>query len=392
MGVSSFTYFVPKNRMEEVLLCMHLYLEEKNFGERKEEEREEEGEEVERIYDELCGAYCEVGSYSSTRDSFEKAIHLQFEDQHLWKQFALSLFNEKQYERAYLVLQQLLSKQKGGEEDPLLYMLASKLCINHLAKFEEAIDWAKKGVQVVSSTPPPPPNTNTNTTTNAIPTSSFLSKKKKIKKSTYLPPLSKTMRIGEEEEGEEKEDFFVGKEGEKREKQEKGEEKEEEEEDGLEVKSRGRVGVRGGGEGAKQFYHAMGVAQLNFSLFQTHSTWSSTKSSLLLSLRSLGRAFDLDRKDSLLLFHLSFLYALLREHSLSLSFLLSSLRLPSLPPSTSPSLFQGEWEGRLSVGGGVEGEVSRWHLLVLLLSSLKRFTQSLSLSQLLLQHFPHNIE
>ena len=248
------------------------------------EEKKESKEDFEKraasddVFDGLALAFGNLNAFGSLRVFYEKAIFNNFEDDHLWKQFVFSLICEHQYERAFFVLKQLLSKNKS---DVFLLMLASKLCVNHLAKFKEAVHFCERGLKMV----------------------------------------------------------------------EKGE----------------SISLPGESSAMKQLYHTMGIAYSNLAF--TFTSFEERKKSQKESLKYLEMAYHLDKNDSLLLFHIALQYALSRDIEQSILFVKSSLQL-----NQSSSL------------------TDLWHLFVLLLSSQKKWEQSLQLCNVVLQQYPNNID
>ncbi|XP_065829800.1 tetratricopeptide repeat protein 7B-like isoform X2 [Oscarella lobularis] len=139
--------FSPRNAIEETLLV--LMLQEAMVHSRAVlslnpsdvEARKQTHLEATLVYDLYTIALSSREQYAALARFYDRAMKFSFENVHVWIQFALSLISAGRYERALSVLIQ--SHAIASDNAVVLYQ-AAKLCVNHLDKASEGIEFATK--------------------------------------------------------------------------------------------------------------------------------------------------------------------------------------------------------------------------------------------------------
>jgi tetratricopeptide (TPR) repeat protein len=76
---------------------------------------------------------------------FERLVSVRFDDKHFWFQLALSLMSAGSYKRALFVLKQCITIDPNN---PQLYLMAAKICINNLNEIQQAIQFAQQALKL----------------------------------------------------------------------------------------------------------------------------------------------------------------------------------------------------------------------------------------------------
>lgn len=139
---STRTQFLPKNQHEETLL---LLLISEALANRDAVLSQSPEFRVARthamgnaaaVHDLLTLATVRWGQMAFLHDTFEKALKFAFNEQHVWKQYSLSLISLARYAHAYSALKES-SKLSPGDTVQLL--LSAKLCYEHLGLIHEGL-------------------------------------------------------------------------------------------------------------------------------------------------------------------------------------------------------------------------------------------------------------
>uniref|UniRef100_A0A1B0F9M9 Tetratricopeptide repeat protein 7 N-terminal domain-containing protein n=2 Tax=Glossina TaxID=44049 RepID=A0A1B0F9M9_GLOMM len=92
------------------------------------------------VYDLLTLATVRWGLIQLLNESFEKALKFSFGEQHVWRQYGISLMAAGKHMHALRVLQESI---KLNHNDPLPCLLASKLCYESLGLIKEGLEYAQ---------------------------------------------------------------------------------------------------------------------------------------------------------------------------------------------------------------------------------------------------------
>uniref|UniRef100_A0A1A9WKS4 Tetratricopeptide repeat protein 7 N-terminal domain-containing protein n=1 Tax=Glossina brevipalpis TaxID=37001 RepID=A0A1A9WKS4_9MUSC len=92
------------------------------------------------VYDLLTLATVRWGLIQLLNESFEKALKFSFGEQHVWRQYGISLMAAGKHMHALRVLQESI---KLNNSDPLPCLLASKLCYESLGLVKEGLEYAQ---------------------------------------------------------------------------------------------------------------------------------------------------------------------------------------------------------------------------------------------------------
>lgn len=139
---STRTQFLPKNQHEETLL---LLLISEALANRDAVLSQSPEFRVARahamgnaaaVHDLLTLATVRWGQMAFLHDTFEKALKFAFNEQHVWKQYSLSLISLARYAHAYSALKES-SKLSPGDTVQLL--LSAKLCYEHLGLIHDGL-------------------------------------------------------------------------------------------------------------------------------------------------------------------------------------------------------------------------------------------------------------
>ncbi|XP_059622260.1 tetratricopeptide repeat protein 7B [Phlebotomus argentipes] len=95
------------------------------------------------VYDLLALATVRWGLTSLLHQSFEKALKFTFGEQHVWRQYALSLAGTGNYNQAVRALSE---SSLLVPTDPLPCLMSARLCYEHLGRMQEGIEHAQKAL------------------------------------------------------------------------------------------------------------------------------------------------------------------------------------------------------------------------------------------------------
>lgn len=96
------------------------------------------------VYDLLTLATVRWGLVNLLNESFEKALKFSFGEQHVWRQYGISLMAAGKHMHALKVLQE---SAKLTQNDPLPCLLASRLCYESLGLIKEGLDFAYQALR-----------------------------------------------------------------------------------------------------------------------------------------------------------------------------------------------------------------------------------------------------
>ncbi|XP_014672709.1 PREDICTED: tetratricopeptide repeat protein 7B-like [Priapulus caudatus] len=97
------------------------------------------------IYDLLTMILVRRAQYSMLCETFERAMKFSFEDFHIWFQFALALICSGKYKRALHVLKECMNINPS---EPVIPLLAAKICLEQLYKLDDGIRFAHQVISV----------------------------------------------------------------------------------------------------------------------------------------------------------------------------------------------------------------------------------------------------
>ena len=95
------------------------------------------------VYDLLTLATVRWGLINLLNESFEKALKFSFGEQHVWRQYGISLMAAGKHMHALKVLQESM---KLTPADPLPCLMAARLCFESLGLVKEGLDYAKQAL------------------------------------------------------------------------------------------------------------------------------------------------------------------------------------------------------------------------------------------------------
>lgn len=142
--------FTPKNQQEEILLLLliaeALAARDTVLSQSPEfrEARTHAMDNATAVYDILTLASVRWGLVQMLNETFEKALKFSFGDQHIWRQYGLSLMTAGKHIHALKVLQESI---KLNPEDPFPCLLASRLCYESLGLFDEGLNFAQEALK-----------------------------------------------------------------------------------------------------------------------------------------------------------------------------------------------------------------------------------------------------
>eukprot|EP00795_Rhopilema_esculentum_P002526 gene2526-721_t len=141
--------FCPKDEFEEAILvlllsealllrdgCVSLFDKDRVT-------REQTIAEARSVYDLLCIATARRKQYGFLLECLERGMKLSYQEFSLWFQYGLALICDQRYKKALVVLKRCHELQPDNQ-DVVLYCI--KVCINNLHQFDNAIDFANKGL------------------------------------------------------------------------------------------------------------------------------------------------------------------------------------------------------------------------------------------------------
>ncbi|XP_046812367.1 tetratricopeptide repeat protein 7B isoform X2 [Lucilia cuprina] len=96
------------------------------------------------VYDLLTLATVRWGLIQLLNESFEKALKFSFGEQHVWRQYGISLMAAGKHMHALRVLQEAMKLNPG---DHLPCLLAAKLCYESLGLIKEGLDFAHQALK-----------------------------------------------------------------------------------------------------------------------------------------------------------------------------------------------------------------------------------------------------
>lgn len=142
-------HFIPKNLEEETILLLliaeSLAVKDAVLTQSPEvqKERAHSQRQADTVYDLMCLAVARWGETQFLCESFEKALKFSFREQHVWKQYCLSLAALGRHGHALRALNETIPIDR---ENSLLYLMSARLCFEHLDKVEEGLDCANKAL------------------------------------------------------------------------------------------------------------------------------------------------------------------------------------------------------------------------------------------------------
>lgn len=142
--------FVPKNQQEETILLLliseALAVRDAVLSQSPEFRlaRSHALGNATAVYDLLTLATVRWGQMSHLHESFEKALKFSFGEQHVWRQYALSLTSLGRHAHAVRALQE---SSKLVPHDPLPCLLSARTCYEHLGQYKEGLDYALQALK-----------------------------------------------------------------------------------------------------------------------------------------------------------------------------------------------------------------------------------------------------
>ncbi|XP_017037081.1 tetratricopeptide repeat protein 7B [Drosophila kikkawai] len=142
--------FNPRNQQEEVILLLliaeALAVRDTVLSQSPEfkQARQHAMGNVTAVYDLLTLATVRWGLVQLLNESFEKALKFSFGEQHVWRQYGLSLMAAEKHSHALRVLQESM---KLTPSDPLPCLLASRLCYESLETVKQGLDYAHQALK-----------------------------------------------------------------------------------------------------------------------------------------------------------------------------------------------------------------------------------------------------
>ncbi|XP_016989783.1 tetratricopeptide repeat protein 7B isoform X1 [Drosophila rhopaloa] len=142
--------FNPRNQQEEVILLLliaeALAVRDTVLSQSPEfrQARQHAMGNVTAVYDLLTLATVRWGLVQLLNESFEKALKFSFGEQHVWRQYGLSLMAAEKHTHALRVLQESMKLTPG---DPLPCLLASRLCYESLETVKQGLDYAQQALK-----------------------------------------------------------------------------------------------------------------------------------------------------------------------------------------------------------------------------------------------------
>ncbi|EDW89789.1 tetratricopeptide repeat protein 7B isoform X1 [Drosophila yakuba] len=142
--------FNPRNQQEEVILLLliaeALAVRDTVLSQSPEfrQARQHAMGNVTAVYDLLTLATVRWGLVQLLNESFEKALKFSFGEQHVWRQYGLSLMAAEKHSHALRVLQESMKLTPG---DPLPCLLASRLCYESLETVKQGLDYAQQALK-----------------------------------------------------------------------------------------------------------------------------------------------------------------------------------------------------------------------------------------------------
>ncbi|XP_043662000.1 tetratricopeptide repeat protein 7B isoform X2 [Drosophila teissieri] len=142
--------FNPRNQQEEVILLLliaeALAVRDTVLSQSPEfrQARQHAMGNVTAVYDLLTLATVRWGLVQLLNESFEKALKFSFGEQHVWRQYGLSLMAAEKHSHALRVLQESM---KLTPSDPLPCLLASRLCYESLETVKQGLEYAQQALK-----------------------------------------------------------------------------------------------------------------------------------------------------------------------------------------------------------------------------------------------------
>ncbi|XP_030567615.1 tetratricopeptide repeat protein 7B [Drosophila novamexicana] len=142
--------FTPRNQQEEIILLLliaeALAVRDTVLSQSPEfrQARQHAMGNVTAVYDLLTLATIRWGLVQLLNESFEKALKFSFGEQHIWRQYGLSLMAAEKHAHALRVLQESMKLTPG---DPLPCLHASRLCYESLETVKQGLDYAQQALK-----------------------------------------------------------------------------------------------------------------------------------------------------------------------------------------------------------------------------------------------------
>jgi len=98
------------------------------------------------VYEDICLTYAGLDIYSPVVESYERFLSQRFGDIHQWVQLGLALMSAGKNRRAFNILVECLARDS---KNPVVLLLATKLCINHLEQTQLGLTYATKTIEIL---------------------------------------------------------------------------------------------------------------------------------------------------------------------------------------------------------------------------------------------------
>lgn len=144
---ASLNQFIPRNECEETVLLLQVAesMAVRNAVLSQSPEfkdvRSSAFQEATRVYDLLTVATVRWGQLSLLQECLERPMKFSFEEIHIWRQYALSLISLGQFEQALSVMKDVIRLDYNNVSN---YLLAAKICYEHLNLPKEGIQFSNK--------------------------------------------------------------------------------------------------------------------------------------------------------------------------------------------------------------------------------------------------------
>lgn len=142
-------HFIPKNQHEETILLLlvseSLSVKDAVLSQSPEFKmvRQHAMDNATAVYDLLSLATVRWGLGSLLNDSFEKALKFSYGEQHIWRQYGISLASLGRYKHSLRVFEEVT---RLIPNDPLPSLLSARLCYESLGLFHEGLHHSKQAL------------------------------------------------------------------------------------------------------------------------------------------------------------------------------------------------------------------------------------------------------
>lgn len=148
---ATLSQFIPKNECEEIILLLSvaesMAVRNAVLSQSPEfkEARVSAFQDACAVYDLLTLGTIRWGQIALLQESLERSMKFSFEESHLWTQHALSLAAIGRYKQALLAFREVIRLEPKKIEN---YLLAAKLCYEHLNLPEDGVELSKSAVSM----------------------------------------------------------------------------------------------------------------------------------------------------------------------------------------------------------------------------------------------------